>query len=62
MLYRKALYLIKEGHTKEAYSVLEGALVMDFNKHSEIFEYMPQLRNDNNIVNLIDIFRSKKEK
>jgi tetratricopeptide (TPR) repeat protein len=60
--YRRSIYLLKKGKTKEAHLVIENALVIDYLKHSELFEYMPQLRNDSGIINLIELFRTKKEK
>ena len=56
-IYRRALYLLKKGYTKEAYSTIEGALILDYSNHTELFEYMPQLKNDLKVTSMIDSFR-----
>ena len=58
--YRKAIYLLRQGRSKEAYSLIENALSIDFTKHTEIFEYMPQLKEDSNLIQLIEVYRVEK--
>ncbi len=60
--YRKAIYLLKQGMAEEAHSIIENALNIDFGKHKELFEYMPQLKDDTNVINLIEVFRVEKKK
>jgi tetratricopeptide (TPR) repeat protein len=54
--YRKFCYLYKFKKFKEAYIVLEEALIADFDKHMEIFNYMKELKNDDNLFKIIELF------
>ena len=60
LLYRKSAYLIKMGKVKQGYEKLESALDINFDKHMEMMDYMPQLKHDKNILDLIGIFSNKK--
>ncbi len=46
---------------EEAHSIIENALNIDFGKHKELFEYMPQLKDDTSVINLIEVFRVEKK-
>ena len=54
--YRLGIYYLKSGSTKEAYKSFEYALELDYKKHTHLFDYWPQLKNDSNILGLIDTF------
>ena len=44
LLYRKFTCLLRLGRHKEAYSILEEALLLDYPLHTEIFDYDPDLK------------------
>ncbi len=56
-LYRKFVYLIKNKQHKEAYTVLEEALVMDYSKHKQIFDYDTKLESDSNLLRIIELYK-----
>jgi tetratricopeptide (TPR) repeat protein len=57
LLYRKFNYLVKFKKFKEAYAVLEEALMMDFDAHIEIFIYDEKLKDDDNLLRIIEMFK-----
>jgi len=56
-VYRKFVYLIKNEQYKEAYSVLEEALIMNYTNHNQIFEYDPKLQKDDNLLRIIELYK-----
>jgi tetratricopeptide (TPR) repeat protein len=57
--YRYSAYLMKAGYVKLAHEKLEEALELNFEKHSELFDYMPQLKSDRHILELIALYDKK---
>ena len=53
LLYRLVCYLYMGGFIQEAYQQLEIALDKDFSQHEILFELMPELEKDQQIVNRI---------
>ena len=57
LFYRAAVYLIYDKRFSEAYSYLELALTLDFELHSCIFEYFPNLEMQKKLFKLIEQYR-----
>ena len=55
--YRYVNYLIFNLEEKEAYEILEEALINDFSKHTEFLDYDSDLKNNPQIMNLIDLYK-----
>lgn len=53
LLYRLVCYLYMGGFIQEAYQQLETALSVDFSQHEIIFELLPELENDQQIISRI---------
>jgi hypothetical protein len=47
------------GRKKEGMTFLEHALELDYNKHTELLEYLPVLENDPLVMGLIHSFKNK---
>ena len=58
LYYRLGVILIETGKRNEGLENLSKALEMDFNKYNEIFEYSPALKEDNEILELINSFKN----
>jgi tetratricopeptide (TPR) repeat protein len=54
-LYRIACYHYDEKNFSKAYSVFKEAIALDFKKHHQAFDYMPEMKKDSVIVSLIEI-------
>ena len=52
--YRACAYLLAAGRYRDAYVYLENALLLDFEKHSLLFEYFPTLAAQPPLLRLID--------
>jgi hypothetical protein len=50
-------YLLELGKKQEALGFLQNALVLDYEKHNELFEYLPQLKENTSILDLIESYR-----
>lgn len=59
LLYRKFVYLVRSKKFKQAYEILEEALMMDYEPHLEIFEYDQELENDANLLRIIELYKSQ---
>jgi tetratricopeptide (TPR) repeat protein len=53
LLYRQTVNLYAAGKIQEAYDYLASALDRDDRSYMMIFELMPSLRNDRNIIRMI---------
>jgi tetratricopeptide (TPR) repeat protein len=53
LLYRLVCYLYMAGFIQEAYQQLDIALSVNYGQHEIIFELLPALANDRNIINRI---------
>lgn len=57
LYYRMTVYLIEAGKYKEAFNYLENALILDFDKHIQLFEFFPKLETQKALFKIIDQFR-----
>ena len=55
--YRIAGCLMQIGQKQEAMSFLQNALRLNYEKHNELFEYLPQLKENSSIVDLIESYK-----
>ena len=59
LYYRLVVYLIKMGKYKEAFTYLENALTLDFDRHTILYELMPELQKQKAIYKIIAQFRDE---
>lgn len=57
VLYFKSAHLLKQGKYQQAYQCFELALNGDFKGHKKVFDYYPDAKNNQNILELIDLYR-----
>ena len=57
LYYRLTAYLLSAGNYREAYNYLENALILDFEKHTLLFEYFPELESQKALSRIIDQYR-----
>ena len=57
--YRLSAMLIAAGKKQEALTYLQNALTLDYDKHNELFEYAPALKENQTIINAIDTFKKQ---
>jgi tetratricopeptide (TPR) repeat protein len=57
LYYRLVVFLIKSGKYKEAFSYLENALTLDFEKHVILYELMPEVKHQKAIFKIISQFK-----
>jgi tetratricopeptide (TPR) repeat protein len=57
LYYRLCCYLVKEGNLKEAFIYLENALILNFDKHTLLFEFFTELETQKALMRVIDEFR-----
>jgi tetratricopeptide (TPR) repeat protein len=55
--YRLINYLLLNKKEKEAYSLLEAALQINFIRHCEMLEYDPTLLRNQQILDLIELYK-----
>ena len=49
--------LYENGYLKESYQMLEFALSNDFETHTQLFEIIPGIKSDKNIMTIIEQYR-----
>ena len=59
LYYRIVVFLIKTGNYKEAFSNLENALTLAFDKHTILYELMPELKKQKAVSKLIAQYREE---
>ena len=59
LYYRLVVYLIKTGKYKEAFTYLENALTLDFDRHALLYELMPELKKQKAVFKIIAQFRDQ---
>ena len=57
ILYFKTAFLLKQGKYQQAYQCFELALTMDFKGHEKVFTHYPEGKNNQNLLELIDLYR-----
>ena len=60
LYYRSVAYFIAAGKYKEGLAYLENGLILDFEKHRELFEFYPSLQNQKALLKIIDQYRPEK--
>jgi hypothetical protein len=55
--YMICAYLLAAGRLREAYQELETALTLNYEQHSLLFDYFPELEKQPALQRLIDQFR-----
>src|SRR5690606_38582639 len=59
LYYRLVVYLIKMGNYKEAFSFLEIGLTLNFEKHTVMYDMMPELKQQKALYKIIAQFREE---
>lgn len=57
LLYFKTAHLLKQGKYQQAYQCFELALTMNYKEHNKVFTYYPNAKNNQNLLELIDLYR-----
>ncbi len=57
LLYFKTSFLLKQGKYQQAYQCFELGLTMDFKGHEKVFSYYPNSTTNQNLLELIDLYR-----
>lgn len=57
LLYRMVAYLFFDGKKSQALIWLEEALRLDFEAHKKLFDYLPDLKMNNDFVELIELYK-----
>lgn len=57
IMYRAAAYLLMEGKYKQAFQYLENALLLNFDKHSILFDFFPGLEANKALLGIINQYR-----
>ncbi|HEU4719066.1 MAG TPA: tetratricopeptide repeat protein [Bacteroidia bacterium] len=55
--YRMSAYLLSLGKKQDALSYLHNALQLDFEKHNTLFEFLPQLKENTGLAEIIESYR-----
>ena len=55
--YRLSAMLLGVGKKQEALVHLQSALTLDYDKHNELFEYAPALKDNKTVLQVIDTFK-----
>lgn len=59
LLYRLAVYLISAGKYKQAFKYLESALILNFSKHTVLFDFFESKEIKNALSKIINQFRDR---
>jgi len=59
LFYRMAACLLWVGKKQEALTYLQSALQLDYKKHKEIFKFLPELRKNRTVIDMIKSYRRK---
>jgi tetratricopeptide (TPR) repeat protein len=57
--YRLVAYFIEAGRYKQAFSYLENALILNFQKHEVLYEFFPKLETQKALYKIIDQYRKR---
>jgi tetratricopeptide (TPR) repeat protein len=61
LYYRATAYLLALGRYKEAYNHLENALMLDYERHVDLLEFIPKLETQKALFKIIDQFRQNEK-
>jgi tetratricopeptide (TPR) repeat protein len=59
LFYRMAACLLWSGKKQEALTYLQSALQLDYKKHKEIFKFIPELRKNRSVLDMIKSYRKR---
>jgi translation initiation factor IF-3 len=59
LFYRMAACLLWVGKKQEALTYLQSALQLDYKKHKEIFKFLPELRKNRTVLDMIKSYRKR---
>ncbi|MBC7891571.1 MAG: hypothetical protein H7Y12_05095, partial [Sphingobacteriaceae bacterium] len=59
LYYQAVIYLINEGQYREAFLYLETGLVLDYDKHTLLFDYFTNLETQKALYRIIEQYRKK---
>ena len=59
LYYRAVVYMLEAGHYGEAVTNLEHALILDYDKHTLLYDFFPDLHKQKTIFKIIERFRDK---
>ena len=57
LYYRLVVYLFAQGNYKEAFVYLENALTLDFEAHTLMYTFYPELEKQTALFKLIDQYK-----
>ena len=57
LYYRKTGYLLSMGETHNAYRTFEMALGLNYDKHIQLFDFLPQAKDNSIIIDLIQLHK-----
>ena len=57
--YRLTAYLFQSGQDQLALSIFKEALTINFEKHEDLFHYLPSVKTNINLLNLLSEFKNK---
>ena len=57
LIFRLSAYLLEIGDETKGTTLFENALKINYDLHEELFEYMPSIKNNKNLLNLLDNFK-----
>lgn len=57
LFYRLAGYLYRAGKIEDAYYKMEQAFKLDFEKHDELLEYLPELIDEPRFIEIVEIYK-----
>ena len=55
--YRLAGYMYRAGKIEDSFFHIEQAFKLDFEKHNELLEYLPELIDEPRFIELIEIYK-----
>jgi tetratricopeptide (TPR) repeat protein len=59
LYYRLSAYSLLMGDETKGLSFFEKALKINFELHSELFQFMPKIKENKNLLNLLTNFNNK---
>ena len=57
IFYRLSAYLLNHGEERQALTLFRDALKINYEKHQELFSYMPHVKDNPNLINLLNTFK-----
>ncbi|MCC5919320.1 MAG: tetratricopeptide repeat protein [Cyclobacteriaceae bacterium] len=58
LYYRKVAYLIEQGDYKNAFAILENALTLNYENHTQLFSFFPKLETQKALYKIIQKYKS----